>query len=227
MNFLNGFFFDIYPYIAAAVFFIGSWLRYDYGQYTWRAGSSQLLDNTNMRLASGLFHIGIIGILLGHFFGMLTPHWMYESFLSIPTKQLIAMIAGGICGLMTIIGGAMLLKRRLTNVRVRATSSFADIMILTLLVIQACLGVLTIPFSAQHLDGSEMMKLVGWVQDIVTFQAGASAHLEGVGFIFRLHMVLGMTLFLLFPFCRLVHVWSVPVEYLTRRYQIVRSRSNI
>ncbi|MFB2653900.1 respiratory nitrate reductase subunit gamma [Shewanella seohaensis] len=227
MNFLNGFFFDIYPYIAAAVFFIGSWIRYDYGQYTWRAGSSQLLDNTNMRLASGLFHIGIIGILLGHFFGMLTPHWVYESFLSVPTKQLIAMIAGGICGLMTIIGGAMLLKRRLTNVRVRATSSFADIMILTLLVIQACLGVLTIPFSAQHLDGSEMMKLVGWVQDIVTFQAGASAHLEGVGFIFRLHMVLGMTLFLLFPFCRLVHVWSVPVEYLTRRYQIVRSRSNI
>ncbi|ASK68966.1 respiratory nitrate reductase subunit gamma [Shewanella bicestrii] len=227
MNFLNGFFFDIYPYIAAAVFFIGSWIRYDYGQYTWRAGSSQLLDNTNMRLASGLFHIGIIGILLGHFFGMLTPHWVYESFLSVPTKQLIAMIAGGICGLITIIGGAMLLKRRLTNVRVRATSSFADIMILTLLVIQACLGVLTIPFSAQHLDGSEMMKLVGWVQDIVTFQAGASAHLEGVGFIFRLHMVLGMTLFLLFPFCRLVHVWSVPVEYLTRRYQIVRSRSNI
>lgn len=227
MNFLNGFFFDIYPYIAAAVFFIGSWIRYDYGQYTWRAGSSQLLDNTNMRLASGLFHIGIIGILLGHFFGMLTPHWMYESFLSIPSKQLIAMVAGGICGLMTIAGGAMLLKRRLTNVRVRATSSFADIMILTLLVIQACLGVLTIPFSAQHLDGSEMMKLVSWVQDVVTFQAGASAHLEEVGFIFRLHMVLGMTLFLLFPFCRLVHVWSVPVEYFTRRYQIVRSRSNI
>lgn len=227
MNFLNGFFFDIYPYIAAAVFFIGSWLRYDYGQYTWRAGSSQLLDNTNMQLASGLFHIGIIGILLGHFFGMLTPHWMYESFLSIQTKQLIAMIAGGIFGLMTIAGGAMLLKRRLTNVRVRATSSFADIMILTLLVIQACLGVLTIPFSAQHLDGSEMMKLVSWVQGIVTFQAGASVHLEGVGFIFRLHMVLGMTLFLLFPFCRLVHIWSVPVEYLTRRYQIVRSRNNI
>ncbi len=227
MNFLNGFFFDIYPYIAAAVFFLGSWIRYDYGQYTWRAGSSQLLDNTNMRLASGLFHIGIIGILGGHFVGMLTPHWVYEPFLSVPKKQLMAMFGGGICGLMTIAGGAMLLKRRLTNVRVRATSSSADIMILSLLVIQACLGVLTIPFSAQHLDGSEMMKLVGWAQDVVTFQARASSNLEGVGFIFKLHMVLGMTLFILFPFCRLVHIWSVPLEYITRRYQIVRSRQRV
>lgn len=224
MSYLNGFFFDIYPYIAGSIFLIGSWVRYDYGQYTWRAGSSQMLDNTKMRLASGLFHIGIIGIFLGHFVGLLTPHWVYESFLSLTAKQLIAMVAGGIFGIMTITGGAMLLKRRLTNVRVRATSSFADILILALLVLQACLGVLTIPFSAQHLDGSEMMKLVGWAQDIVTFQAGASHNLDGVGFIFRIHMILGMTLFLLFPFCRLVHIWSVPVEYLTRHYQLVRSR---
>ncbi|WP_413283846.1 respiratory nitrate reductase subunit gamma [Vibrio sp. MA40-2] len=224
MSFLNGFFFDIYPYIAGSIFLIGSWLRYDYGQYTWRAGSSQILDNTNMRVASSLFHIGIIGIFFGHFVGLLTPHWVYESFLSLPAKQLIAMIAGGVFGLMTIAGGAMLLKRRLTNVRVRATSSFFDIMILTLIVTQACLGVLTIPFSAQHLDGSEMMKLVSWAQEIVTFQSGASLNLEGVGFIFRLHMVLGMTLFLLFPFCRLVHIWSVPVEYLSRHYQLVKSQ---
>lgn len=224
MNFLNGFFFDIYPYLAGSVFLIGSWIRYDYGQYTWRAGSSQLLDNTNMRLASVLFHIGIIGIFFGHLVGLLTPHWVYEPFLSLAAKQMLAMVAGGICGLMTIIGGGMLLKRRLMNARIRATSSFADIMIMTLLVTQACLGLLTIPFSAQHLDGSEMMKLVSWAQDIVTFQAGASEHLQGVALIFRVHMVLGMTLFLLFPFCRLVHIWSVPVEYLTRRYQIVRSR---
>ena len=204
MQFLNQFFFDIYPYLAGAVFLIGSWLRYDYGQYSWRAGSSQMLDKKGMRLASNLFHIGIIGIFAGHFLGMLTPHWMYEAFL--------------------LIGGALLLKRRLTNPRVRATSSFADIMILTLLVVQVCLGLLTIPFSAQHMDGSEMMKLVAWAQAVVTFHAGASAHLEGVAIIFKLHMVLGMTLFVLFPFCRLVHIWSAPVEYLTRRYQLVRNR---
>jgi nitrate reductase gamma subunit len=155
---------------------------------------------------------------------MLTPHWVYEPFLSIAAKQQLAMVVGGIFGLMTLVGGAMLFKRRLTNVRVRATSSVGDIMIIALLVVQVCLGLGTIPFSAQHLDGSEMIKLVGWAQAIVTFQGGASAHLDGVALIFRLHMVLGMTLFLLFPFCRLVHIWSAPVEYLTRRYQLVRNR---
>ncbi|MGN5020399.1 respiratory nitrate reductase subunit gamma [Aeromonas caviae] len=187
-------------------------------------GSSQLLDNSNMRLASGLFHIGILGIIFGHFFGLLTPHWIYESFLSLQAKQLIAMFAGGVFGAMTLYGGYLLLKRRLTNVRVRATSSTADILILVLLVSQAALGLLTIPFSAFHLDGSVMMKLVSWAQDVVTFQTGASKNLEGVSFIYKIHMILGMTLFVVFPFCRLVHVWSVPLEYLTRRIQIVRSR---
>ncbi|CAI0804247.1 Respiratory nitrate reductase 1 gamma chain [Serratia fonticola] len=224
MHFLTLFFFDIYPYIAGAIFLIGSWLRYDYGQYTWRAGSSQMLDKKGMRLASNLFHIGILGIFAGHFLGMLTPHWMYESFLPIAVKQKMAMFAGGACGVTMLVGGVLLLKRRLTNPRIRATSSVGDILILTLLVVQVCLGLLTIPFSAQHMDGSEMLKLVAWAQAVVTFHGGAAQHLEGVALIFKIHIVLGMTLFLIFPFCRLVHIWSVPVEYLTRRYQLVRNR---
>ncbi len=224
MNFFNQFFFSIYPYIAGTVFLVGSWLRYDYGQYSWRAGSSQMLDKKGVRLASNFFHIGIIGVFVGHFLGMLTPHWMYESFLPMHIKQLMAMIGGGASGLLMLIGGVMLLKRRLTNPRVRATSSMGDILILTLLVVQVALGLLTIPFSAQHMDGSEMLKLVGWAQSVVTFQWGAASYLEGVALIFKIHLVLGMTLFLIFPFCRLVHIWSAPVEYLTRRYQLVRNR---
>lgn len=224
MNYLNVLLFDIYPYLAGAVFLAGSWLRYDYGQYTWRAGSSQMLDKKGMRLASNLFHLGILGIFAGHFLGMLTPHWMYEAFLPIAVKQKMAMFGGGAAGVMTLVGGALLLKRRLTNPRVRATSSVGDILILSLLVIQAALGLLTIPFSARHMDGGEMMKLVGWAQSVVTFRGGASAHLDGVAWVFKLHIVLGLTLFVLFPFCRLVHIWSAPVEYLTRRYQLVRNR---
>ena len=223
-DFLNNFFFNIYPYLCGTVFLVGSWLRYDYGQYSWRAGSSQILEKKILRIASPLFHVGILGIIAGHAFGMLTPHWMYESFLPVPVKQQMAMWAGGACGVLTLIGGLMLVYRRLSNDRVRATSSFGDIMIIILLVVQCALGLGTIPFSAQHMDGSEMMKLVGWAQAVVTFHGGASAHLDGVALIFRIHIVLGMTLFLLFPFCRLVHIWSAPVEYLTRRYQLVRNR---
>lgn len=224
MSFLNLFFFDIYPYVAGTIFLVGSWLRYDYGQYSWRAGSSQMLDKKGMRLASNLFHIGILGIFFGHFFGLLTPHWVYEPFLSVALKQKMAMGAGGICGILTLVGGGLLLKRRLLNPRIRATSSVGDIMILTLLVVQVILGLLTLPVSGRHMDGTEMMKLVGWAQAVVTFHPGASAHLAGVAAIYRLHMILGMTLFVLFPFCRLVHIWSAPVEYLTRRYQVVRNR---
>lgn len=191
---------------------------------TLRAASSQMLDKRGMVIWSNLFHIGILGIFFGHLFGMLTPHWMYAWFLPVAVKQQMAMILGGICGVLTLIGGAGLLVRRLTNPRIRATSSGADILILAILLIQCILGLTTIPFSAQHPDGSEMMKLVGWAQSIVTFQGGASTHLDGVAFIFRVHLVLGMTIFLLFPFTRLVHVWSAPFEYFTRRYQIVRSR---
>jgi nitrate reductase gamma subunit len=183
-----------------------------------------MLDRKGMNMASNLFHIGILGIFAGHFLGMLTPHWMYESFLPMDVKQKMAMIAGGACGVMTLVGGLMLLKRRLFSPRVRATTTGADILILSLLMVQCALGLLTIPFSAQHMDGSEMLKLVGWAQSVVTFHGGASEHLDGVAFIFRVLLVLGMTLFLLFPFSRLVHIWSAPVEYLTRRYQIVRAR---
>ncbi|AFJ46983.1 respiratory nitrate reductase subunit gamma [Shimwellia blattae] len=224
MQFLNLFFFDLYPYLAGAVFLIGSWIRYDYGQYSWRAASSQMLDRRGMNMASNLFHFGILGVFAGHFLGMLTPHWVYESFLPLPVKQMMAMVGGGLAGLMTLVGGLMLLKRRLFNPRIRATTTRADILILALLVIQCLLGLGTIPFSAQHMDGSEMMKLVNWAQAVVTFHAGAAEYLDGVALIYRVHLVLGMTLFLLFPFTRLVHIWSVPVEYLTRKYQVVRAR---
>lgn len=187
IQYLNVFFYDIYPYLCGTVFLVGSWLRYDYGQYTRRASSSQMLDKRGMVLWSNLFHIGILGIFFGHLFGMLTPHWVYSWFLPMSQKQLMAMILGGVCGVLTLVGGIGLLMRRLTNPRIRATSTTADILILCILLIQCALGLTTIPFSAQHPDGSEMLKLVDWAQAVVTFHGGASAHLDGVAWIYRVH----------------------------------------
>jgi nitrate reductase gamma subunit len=224
-NYINQFFFGIYPYIAITVFFLGSLLRYDRDQYTWKASSSQLLSKKDMRWGSNLFHIGIIALFFGHLMGLLTPHWAYHFMMSAGTKQMVAMTAGGIFGLTCLVGMIMLIRRRMLDARIRATSQPTDLPILLILFVQLVLGLLTIPFSAQHMDGSSMMALASWAQHLVTFQGDAASFVIGEAFIFKIHLVLGLTIFLVFPFTRLVHVWSVPIQYLTRRgYQIVRKR---
>ncbi len=223
---MNQFLFGIYPYICLAVFLVGSLLRFDREQYTWRSGSSQLLRARQLRLGSNLFHAGVLFLLFGHFFGMLTPHWAYEHFLSAGDKQLMAMITGGIAGVLAIVGLTLLLHRRLADPRIRATSSRMDIALLFILWIQLALGLATVPLSGQHLDGSVMLVLAEWAQRIVTFRPGAADLIAGVSWVFKLHIFLGLTIFLIFPFGRLVHVWSglASIGYLTRAYQIVRQR---
>ncbi len=218
--------FGIYPYIALAVFFLGSLIRFDREQYTWKSDSSQLLRRGQLRLGSNLFHIGVLFLFFGHFFGMLTPHFVYEPFISSGAKQILAMVSGGIAGVLAFIGLSLLLHRRLTEPRIRATSKPSDILILLLLWLQLLLGLATIPLSAQHLDGSMMVRLAEWAQRIVTFRGGAVELLEGAGWIFKTHLFLGMTIFLVFPFTRLVHVWSgfAAATYVTRAWQLVRPR---
>ena len=226
MNTLDNFLFGIYPYICLSVFLLGSLVRFDRDQYTWKSDSSQLLRPGQLRWGSNLFHVGVLFLFFGHSFGMLTPHFMYEHFISAGNKQLVAMVSGGLFGVLGFIGVSLLLHRRLFDDRIRANSKTSDIVLLVLLWLQLALGLATIPLSAQHLDGSMMMRLAGWAQSIMTFQAGAPALLAGAGFVFKMHMFLGMTIFLIFPFTRLVHVWSGfgAVAYLVRPYQVVRSR---
>lgn len=225
MSNFNLLMFGVYPYVALAICLIGSWARFDLSQYTWRAGSSQMLDNKGMRLASNLFHVGIIFILAGHFVGLLTPHAIYGSVISTENKQLLAMVSGGFFGILCLIGLVMLIKRRLNNPRIRASSSTSDIMILFVLLAQLVLGLMTIFASTQHMDGSVMVMLGNWAQSIVTLQpVQAAASIAPVGLVYKLHVFLGMTLFVLFPFTRLVHIVSAPIWYLGRRYQIVRQK---
>jgi nitrate reductase gamma subunit len=224
-GYLNQALFGFYPYIALSVFLVGSLLRFDRDQYTWRSGSSQLLRRRLLFVGSNLFHIGILGILAGHFVGLLTPHSVYTAMgLSVPAKQLLAMSVGGIFGAMCFVGASLLIYRRLADPRIRATSSAMDIAILLLVYLQLTLGLSSILVSARHLDGSEMLKLANWAQRILTLRGGAAARIADVPIIFKLHLALGMTLFVLFPFSRLVHIWSAPLAYIGRPYQLVRRR---
>ena len=219
--------FGIYPYIALSVFFLGSLIRFDREQYTWKSDSSQMLKLGQLRLGSNLFHVGVLFLFFGHFVGMLTPHFIYEPFISTSDKQLMAMVTGGVAGVLAFIGLSLLLHRRLTEPRIRATSKPSDILILVLLWLQLLLGLATIPLSAQHLDGSMMVRLAEWGQRIVTFRGGAVELLEGAGWIFKMHLFLGMSIFFIFPFTRLVHVWSgfAAAGYVVRAWQLVRPRA--
>ncbi|WP_340121159.1 respiratory nitrate reductase subunit gamma [Methylobacter svalbardensis] len=225
MDYLNTLLFGYYPYIAISVFFIGSLARYDRDQYTWRTGSSQFLRADELRLGSNLFHIGILLLFVGHFVGLLTPPAVYHAFgLSTSAKQILAVIAGGVFGGVCLKGIIILIRRRLTDARIRATSSRMDIFILLLIGVQLALGLLTLPISLYHYDGANMLLLSEWAQRIVTFRSGAADQVSEIGIIFKWHLFLGQTLFLVFPFSRLVHVWSVPLGYITRPYQVVRKR---
>ena len=226
-RYLNQFLFGYYPYVCLAVFFVGSLIRFDREQYTWTSESSQLLRHGQLRWGSNLFHIGILGIFGGHLTGFLTPIAVWHAIgVSPAEKQMTAMVAGGIFGVMCAIGLAMLLARRLSDPRIRTTSRPMDILVLVLLFAQVVLGLGGIPISAQHPDGSEMLKFMEWAQRIWTFRGGAANLIADVSIVFKLHIVLGLTVFLVFPFTRLVHIWSgfASVFYLFRPYQVMRSR---
>lgn len=223
---MNTFFFGIYPYIALSVLAIGSMARYDRDPFTWKSSSSQLLRRRQFVIGSVLFHVGVLVIFLGHLVGLLTPIWIFDTLgISHGAKQILAIVAGGVAGVMALIGGLMLLHRRWFDPRIRVTSSFWDIAILVLLLVQLILGLCTIIVSLQHLDGAEMVKFMSWAQAIFTFKAGAADYVADVSPLFKMHLVVGLTILLVFPFTRLVHMLSAPVRYLYRPgYQIVRSR---
>lgn len=227
MNYLDTFLFGIYPYIALSIFLFGSLVRFDREQYSWKSDSSQLLQPQYLRLGNILFHLGIIGLFLGHFVGLLTPVQVWD-FLGVShsSKQILAMTAGGIMGTIALIGLLILIYRRFSSARLMAISTWRDKLVLIWILITLLLGLSTIIVSSHHTDGKEMLKLMHWAQYIVTFRGGAVDLLAGVSPIFKAHIFMGITLFVIFPFTRLVHIWSGigTVAYLGRRPQLVRSR---
>ena len=224
--FLNTLVFGIYPYIALAVLALGSIIRYDREPYTWRSGSSQLLRRRQLVLGSVLFHVGVLIVFFGHLVGLLTPIQLFDLVgISHTFKQILAIVVGGVAGGFALVGATLLAHRRLFDPRIRASSSFGDNAIILLLWLQLALGLATIPISLNHLDGHEMVTFMAWAQGIFTFDFAASSYIAGAHPIFKLHLFLGLTIFLVFPFTRLVHMLSVPLRYFWRPgYQIVRSR---
>ncbi len=227
MNTLNQFFFGIYPYICLSIFFLGSLVRFEREQYSWKSESSQLLYQGQLRLGNILFHVGVLAVFFGHLFGLLTPLWFWEAIgVSHGAKQIFAIMMGGIFGLTALAGLFLLIQRRFKCDRLAANSTWRDKLVLLWLLVTLLLGLSTIFVSLGHLDGEEMVKLMHWAQHIITFRGAAADYMEDVNFLFKLHIFMGMTFFLIFPFTRMVHVWSgfASVSYLGRAWQLVRRR---
>jgi len=224
---LSNLLFGVYPYIALTTFFVGSLIRFDREQYTWKADSSQIFEKEQLQKGSILFHIGVIALFLGHFAGLVTPHsWFLSMGVSDMMHQIVAIGAGAAFGSICMMGGVILWKRRMHHPRVRANSSFMDLFILNWILVTLGIGLLTIPVSIYHAfsgDTSAMIALADWAQATLSLNGDASI-LDNVGFIYKLHLFLGMSVFFLFPFSRLVHVWSMPLGYMFRPYQIVRTK---
>jgi nitrate reductase gamma subunit len=227
MNYLNQFLFGIYPYIALAIFLLGSLIRFDREQYTWRSESTQVLHTGGLRLGSILFHVGIIGLLGGHAVGLLTPVWVWDTLgVTHGAKQVFAMAAGGVMGTLCLAGILLLLARRIGNARLRTATNLKDKVVLLWILGTLLLGLSSIVVSAGHLDGHVMVLLMTWAQHIVTFRGDAAGFILDAPLVFKLHLFMGMSLFVIFPFTRLVHIWSGfgAVTYLGRAFQLVRPR---
>jgi nitrate reductase gamma subunit len=188
-----------------------------------------LLRRKQLLWGSVLFHIGILGLFFGHFFGMLTPPEVYHALgLSTKAKQMMAIVVGGILAMICMGGMTLLIHRRLFDARIRVTSKRTDIFILVFIYLQLILGIIGIPVSIANSNGTYMLVMAEWARNILLFQPGSAGLLAGVPWIYKIHIAAGMTLFLLTPFTRLVHVWSAPIWYLFRPgYQIVRKHVNL
>lgn len=223
---MHDFVFGIFPYIAITVMVLGSIARYERDPFTWKSRSSQMLRKRQFVLGSVLFHVGVLAIFVGHLVGLLTPAAVFYAVgITTAAKQMLAVVAGGIAGVLALVGGVILLHRRFADPRIRAHSSTGDNLVIVLLVVQLVLGLGSVIPTLSHMDGSEMLKFMAWAQGIFTFRSGAAAHIADVHWIYKTHIFLGLVLFVIFPFTRLVHMASAPVRYLWRPgYQIVRSR---
>jgi nitrate reductase gamma subunit len=224
-TYVNTLLFAVYPYICIVVLLIGSLIRFDREPYTWKSDSSQMLRKRELRLGSNLFHYGVIVVILGHFVGFLAPHWLVDWAMDPVMHQLLAMVAGGIAGLTAIVGLTILLHRRLADPRIRLNSRKWDIAVAFMIWLQLLLGLLTVPLSAQHMDGVMFETLTSYVKGIVTLDSTVAGLMIGVPLIYKMHILLGFTLFLISPFTRMIHIWSGAgaLSYLFRPYQIVRT----
>ena len=221
--YINNFLFTYLPHIALAVMVFGLITRLVMANKTIQAESTQLLTDRKVILGSNLFHVGIIFVFFGHL-TLFIPEELYHLIMTTETKRLIALSIGSFFGTMAIVGMSILITRRFFSPRISYQSSFADYFILILLFVEAGLGISAVVGTAT--SSIEQYAALGeWAQAVVTFQPNAGDLLADHTIQYKMHIVTGFLIFIIFPFTKLVHMLVLPYTYFLRKgYQLVRRR---
>ncbi len=215
----------VVPYVAAAVFIVGHLWRYRYDQFGWTTRSSQVYENRLLRWGSPMFHLGILMVIAGHAVGLLIPRdWLYAIGINEHAYHLGATYMGTAAAVLTLAGLAILIYRRRTVGPVfTATTRMDKVMYVGLGLTLAFGTAATVMYQllgdAYEYRGS----IAPWLRGLIVLQPDASL-MSGVPLMFQLHVLSAMALFMLWPFTRLVHVFSAPLGYLVRPYIVYRSR---
>lgn len=214
----------VMPYIVLTIFIGGHIYRYQHDQFGWTAKSSELLEKKKLAAGGILFHWGMLSVIGGHLMGILMPEALYTSIgISEHVYHKMAIGAGLPAGVAACTGLFILTYRRLFDKRIRKTSSPSDILILILLLFMMLTGVAA-TFLNIDSRGFDYRTTIGpWFREIFLFRPDASL-MESVPLWFKLHIMIGYIVFILWPFTRLVHVFSLPLKYLTRSYVVYRKR---
>lgn len=216
----------VLPYVTIAVFIVGTVWRYRYDKFGWTTRSSQLYERKLIRIASPLFHIGIIAVVMGHVIGLLIPEqWTNALGLSETAYHVMAVALGAVAGACTLVGIVLLIYRRRTVGPVFAATTENDKFMYVFLVTAICLGIFATMVGAGVFGGDYNYRLgvSEWFRSLFYFdpkpELMAAAPLS-----FRLHALAGLALFMIWPFTRLVHAFSAPLGYVFRPYVVYRSR---
>ncbi|HIW13695.1 MAG TPA: respiratory nitrate reductase subunit gamma [Candidatus Salinicoccus stercoripullorum] len=223
---LDQFLWVIFPYLAIATFVIGHIFRYRYDQFSWTAKSSEFIEQKQLKWGSLLFHLGVIPVFFGHVAGLLVPAaWLSAIGVNDHLYHLGAVYIGSIFGIMTLVGMFLLTYRRLSKPSVLKLSSASDIIVnllLLFIVFIGCYATLVTNTTTPDFDYRATISV--WIRGLLTLRPEA-ALMETVPLTFKLHVLSGFAIFMMWPFTRLVHVWSVPLNYGTRSYILYRKHS--
>ncbi|KJF22591.1 respiratory nitrate reductase subunit gamma [Rhodococcus sp. AD45-ID] len=219
---------DIVPYVVLAIFVSGTWWRYRYDKFGWTTRSSQLYEHRLLRIGSPLFHFGILVVIIGHVIGLVIPQsWTDAIGVSDHIYHLQALVLGSIAGLATLVGAGILVYRRRTRGPVFMATTWNDKLMYVVLIAAIVAGLATTVLGSGAFgeESNYRTTVSPWFRSIWIFQPRgdlmAQASLD-----FHIHVTIAMVLFALWPFTRLVHVFSAPVAYLFRPYIVYRSRDD-